>query len=109
MGLHRHLPGRSGLGGRSAGGAVSRKAGGRRDRSGTCFAGPGLAEETMKTAIRNGEAAALRRLLAEDSSRANALIRWGKDDCIRTHPLHYVSDMLFEGVLLKGKEMPLIE
>ena len=29
----------------------------------------------LKTAIRNGDAAALRQLLEEDSSRANELIR----------------------------------
>ena len=45
----------------------------------------------MKTAILNGDAHAVRRILAEDSSRANALIRWGVNDCISTHPLHYVS------------------
>jgi hypothetical protein len=63
----------------------------------------------VKTAIRNADADALRRLLIEDSSLANALIRWGKNDCILTHPLHYVSDMLFEGTLRKGREMRLIE
>jgi ankyrin repeat protein len=63
----------------------------------------------VKEAIRSGDAAALQRLLAEDGSRANALIRWGKDDSILTHPLHYVSDMLFGGVLARGKDLPLIE
>lgn len=63
----------------------------------------------VKTAIRNGDADTLRRLLIEDASRANALLRWGKDDCILTHPLHYVSDMLFECTLQKGKELPLVE
>jgi ankyrin repeat protein len=63
----------------------------------------------VKTAIRNADADALQRLLIEDSSLANALIRWGKNDCILTHPLHYVSDMLFEGTLRKGRELPLIE
>lgn len=62
----------------------------------------------IKTAIRNGDAEALRRLLSEDSSRANALIRWGVNDRVLTHPLHYVSDMLFEGELQKGKELPLV-
>src|SRR5579872_4303612 len=62
----------------------------------------------VKTAIRTGDTSALRLLLA-DSSRANALIAWGTNDCILTHPLHYVCDMLFEGVLTKGKELPLIE
>src|ERR1022692_2577986 len=68
-----------------------------------------MTEMDVKTAIRTGDAGALRRLLSEDSSRANALIPWGKNDCIHTHPLHYVSDMLFEGILPKGKEIPLIE
>jgi hypothetical protein len=64
---------------------------------------------TVKTAILNGDANALHRLLAEDSSQANALIRWGVNDCVSTHPLHYVSDMLFEGKLQKGRELPLID
>jgi len=63
----------------------------------------------VKTAIRNEDADALRRLLAEDSLRANSLIRWGINDCPRTHPLYYVSDMLFEGTLQRGKELPLAE
>jgi uncharacterized protein len=63
----------------------------------------------MKTAIRNGDADSLRRLLIEDPSRSNELIRWGENDCVLTHPLHYVSDMLFEGALQKGKELPLVE
>jgi hypothetical protein len=63
----------------------------------------------VKTAIQSGDSESLRRLLTEDKSRANALIRWGKNDCILTHPLHYVSDMLFGGTLKKGKELPLIE
>jgi hypothetical protein len=64
----------------------------------------------MKTAIRNGDAEALRRLLAEDASQANALIHWGGFGCtVQTHPLHFVSDMLFKGKLEMGKELPLID
>ncbi len=63
----------------------------------------------VKTAIRDGDAAALARLLNEDAARANALIHWGKDDAIRTHPLHFVSDMIFEGALQEGKALPLID
>jgi hypothetical protein len=43
----------------------------------------------VKEAIRTGDAEALRRLLTEDASRANALIRWGKNGCVLTHPLHF--------------------
>jgi hypothetical protein len=68
-----------------------------------------LPEMNIKTAILNADANALRRLLSEDSTRANALIPWGTNDCIQTHPLHYVSDMLFEGKLQKGLELPLID
>ena len=60
----------------------------------------------VKAAIDTGDSAALRRLLSEDSSRANELIRWGK--CL-THPLHYISDMLFSGTLQKGRDLPLVE
>jgi hypothetical protein len=63
----------------------------------------------IKTAIRRGDADTMRLLLAEDVSRANALIRWGKNRCVHTHPLHFVSDMLFDGTLAKGKEIPLID
>ena len=62
----------------------------------------------MRTAIETGNAAALGRLLAEIPERANELIRWGADCRISTHPLHYVSDMLFNGVLETGKELPLV-
>lgn len=63
----------------------------------------------VKTAIETGDAAALRRLLADVPPRADELIRWGKDCRIATHPLHYVSDMRFEGRLQSGKELPLME
>ena len=63
----------------------------------------------VKTAIQNGDAAALRQLLAEDSSRANELIRWGERKPCSTHPLHFISDMLFEGTLPQGKEIPLVD
>src|SRR5258708_3222108 len=63
----------------------------------------------VKTAIRNGDADALHRLLAEESSRANALISWGENRCGLTHPLHYVSDMLFDRTWEHGKELPMIE
>jgi hypothetical protein len=63
----------------------------------------------VKTAIRHGDAETLRLLLTEDASRANALVRWGTNDCLLTHPLHYVSDMLFDGTLKKGEELPLVE
>jgi hypothetical protein len=63
----------------------------------------------VKTAIRNGEAEALSRLLAKDSWRANELVSWGNNRCVLTHPLHYVSDMLFDGTLGRGKELLLID
>lgn len=63
----------------------------------------------MKTAIRNGDAAALRQLLAENSSRANELIRWRERKPCLTHPLHFISDMLFERTLPMGKEIPLVD
>ena len=63
----------------------------------------------VKTAIRKGDSATLGSLLAEDPPLANALIRWGPNDRILTHPLHYVSDMLFDGTLKRGAELPLID
>lgn len=60
----------------------------------------------VKTAIETGDAEALRRLLAERPSRVDELILWGKN---RTHPLHYISDMLFAGVLARGRELSLAD
>ena len=62
----------------------------------------------VKTAIMNGDAEALRQLLSQDSSRVDELIRWGK--CL-THPLHYVSDMLFNECVKKvgGRRMKSFE
>jgi uncharacterized protein len=61
----------------------------------------------VKTAIQNGDAEVLRQLLLEDPPGANDLIPWG-NKCL-THPLHYVSDMLFDGTLAKGRDLPLVE
>jgi hypothetical protein len=63
----------------------------------------------VKTAIENGDADALQRMLRADRSLANELISWGGKTACLTHPLHYVSDMLFEGKLAKGPEVPLVE
>jgi hypothetical protein len=63
----------------------------------------------VETAIRNGNADELRRLLREEPSRANELIRWGGDKKCFTHPLHYVSDVMFAGGLSKNVEIPLVD
>jgi hypothetical protein len=51
----------------------------------------------------------LRSCLACDRTRANAHIHWEYSDRVRTHPLHFVSDTLFNGVLQKGNALPLVE
>lgn len=63
----------------------------------------------VKRAIEGGDVEALRILLAEDASRANLLIRWGVNDRNVTHPLHYVSDMLFHKTLENRKALPIVE
>lgn len=63
----------------------------------------------MKQALENGDASALRRILTKHPKQANALIRWGTNDSIHTHPLHYVSDLLFEKRLPKTRALPLID
>ena len=63
----------------------------------------------VKTAIENGDAEGLRRLLNEQRSRANELIRWGTNNVCVTHPLHFVCDMLFQGTLPKDAGVPLVE
>jgi hypothetical protein len=63
----------------------------------------------VKTAIQRGDADVLRRLLAEDPSRANTPIRWGENDHLKTPPLHFVSDMIWDGTLAFGREIRIIE
>lgn len=64
----------------------------------------------VRTALRTADVARLRQILAADPSQANALIAYGDNSQKRTHhPLHYVSDLVFNGVLAKGTEMPLVE
>jgi ankyrin repeat protein len=64
----------------------------------------------VRTALRSGDADELRRILSADPAQANALVAYG-DNCqkLTHHPLHYICDLVFNGVLLKGKEMPLVE
>ena len=63
----------------------------------------------VRTAIQNGDAPALRQILSEDSSRANELIKWGNENRCLTHPLHFISDMLFNGTLQKSMELALVD
>lgn len=58
----------------------------------------------IRTAIENGDVTRLRALLAEDPTRANEHVRWGPEWAIRTHPLHFVSDKLFDGTLERSRE-----
>ncbi len=64
----------------------------------------------VRTALRSRDAAALRRILSADAAQANALVAYG-ENCqkLTHHPLHYISDLVFNGVLPKGTEMPLVE
>lgn len=55
-----------------------------------------------------GDAGALRRLLAEDPARANAVIAWGEGNKNVCCPLHYVCDKVFDGTLIGGAELPLV-
>jgi hypothetical protein len=65
--------------------------------------------QTIREAIQSGDVGALRRLLADDPTQANALINWGKTCQSWTAPLHYVSDMIFDGTLERTKALPLVD
>ena len=58
----------------------------------------------LKTAIETANVTALRELLAADPTLANRHVVWGKDREIQSHPLHFVSDKLFDGTLDKSRE-----
>jgi Ankyrin repeats (3 copies) len=84
----------------------------RRDRGGFSIsmgAMPPAHISNVKFAIEAGDADSLRGLLAANPELANELIRWGKKGNILTHPLHYVSDVVFDGTLGRERAVPLIE
>ncbi len=54
----------------------------------------------IRRMIESGDVEGLRRLLDLNPDLANALVGWGEGNGNRTHPLHFVSDMQFEGKLL---------
>src|ERR1700728_4395378 len=62
----------------------------------------------IKTAIETADAESLQHLLAADPASADGLITWGDKSQIHTHPLHYISDLLFTGKMETGKELPLV-
>ena len=62
----------------------------------------------LRAAIERADVAALESLLARDRSLANALIRWGVDEDIHTHPIHFVCDKLFDRTLPAGAGGPLV-
>jgi len=63
---------------------------------------------TVRSAIQACDTPGLLQLLAADPAQANALIGWGDGDCIQTHPLHYISDMIFEQKLDQSEALPLL-
>jgi hypothetical protein len=63
----------------------------------------------VKAAIETADVGALRRALTQDPTRANTEIVWGEKCELRTHPLHYVSDMIFAGTLDRTKAGPLVD
>jgi len=61
----------------------------------------------VKTAIQSGDADALRRLISAAPACVDGLIPWGEKNNIQTHPLHYMSDMVFDGTLAQEKAVAL--
>lgn len=61
----------------------------------------------VQRAIESGDVEGLRAALRGES--ANELIVWGKAGELKTHPLHYVSDCLFEQKIPVGVTVGLVE
>lgn len=64
---------------------------------------------SVKEAIEAGDSAALREMFTASPELADELIVWGKDCEIRTHPLHYVSDVSFTEKLSSESAVELVE
>jgi hypothetical protein len=64
---------------------------------------------TIQTAIDAGDAEGLNRALASFPGGANELISWGPGGKNVTHPLHYVSDMVFEKAISERVALGLVD
>jgi hypothetical protein len=64
---------------------------------------------TIQTAIDSGDVEELNRALASFPGSANELIRWGPGGKNVTHPLHYVSDKVFEKAISERVALRLVD
>jgi uncharacterized protein len=64
---------------------------------------------TIQAAIDAGDLEELSRVLASSPGSANELIRWGQGGKNLTHPLHYVSDKVFEKAISESVALRLVE
>ena len=63
----------------------------------------------IKTAIDNGDASALRQALVQDPALVDTSIIWGEGGKNHTHPLHYVSDKVFDRTLTAPVALALVD
>jgi ankyrin repeat protein len=63
----------------------------------------------VQRAIEQGEVGDLRARLDADPALANTIIRWGPNGKNPSVPLHYVCDMVFNGVVDAAAALPLAE
>jgi hypothetical protein len=63
---------------------------------------------TVKAAIDAGDIAALREVLVSNGG-PNELVTWGPKDNLRTHPLHYVSDKVFDKTISEDRGVLLVD
>jgi len=64
---------------------------------------------TVKDLIVAGDATGLMVLLTDDPPLANVSIEWGPDGANLSLPLHFVSDMVFDGTLAADRAVPLVD
>jgi ankyrin repeat protein len=62
-----------------------------------------------RLAIDAGDANALRQLLAQSPQLADEQVRWGEQEQLRTHPLHYVCDKSFDKTITDEQALALVE
>ncbi|GAB4361988.1 MAG: hypothetical protein OHK0021_06040 [Bryobacter sp.] len=65
--------------------------------------------DLLAQAMLAADLAGLQALLSADPAHSNAIIAWGPNGKNRSHPLHYVCDLRFEGKVSPAASLPLVE
>ncbi len=68
-----------------------------------------MSDEEFRRLLEQGDVEGVRRALQQDPAFANRTVRWHLNQDNESDPLHYVSDCVFNGWLINGREGEIAE